>query len=62
MGYIGNNKARLKELMALFQSGNYRLGQRAAWPLSYILKAIPELIADYFKVMFNPYLSYFLPS
>ena len=35
--------------MKLFFEGEYRVTQRAAWPMSYCVKAHPHLIIPYFK-------------
>jgi hypothetical protein len=47
--YIGDDKTRFAELIELFFQGEYRITQRAAWPLSYCVRAHPELILPYFK-------------
>lgn len=47
--YIGNNKERFAELMQLFFAGEYRVTQRAAWPMSYCVREHPELVKPYFK-------------
>ncbi|HVS96666.1 MAG TPA: hypothetical protein VHE54_09260 [Puia sp.] len=47
--YIGTDKRRFALLIRLFFKGEYRITQRAAWPLSYCVRAHPELIAPYFK-------------
>ena len=47
--YIGRDKERFAELMRLFFKGEYRITQRAAWPLSYVVRLHPELITPYFK-------------
>jgi hypothetical protein len=47
--YIGADKERFSVLIDLFFKGEYRITQRAAWPLSYCVRAHPELIAPYFK-------------
>ena len=47
--YIGNNKERFAELMKLFFKGEYRVTQRAAWPMSYCVRKHPQLINPYFK-------------
>ncbi len=49
VAYVGKSRTRFKELMDLFQSENYRLCQRASWPLSYIVENNPEFIANYYK-------------
>ena len=46
--YIGDNKDRFALLMKLFLQGEYRITQRAAWPLSYCVRHHPELIDPYF--------------
>lgn len=45
--YVGNNKQRMKELMDLFLGNEYRITQRAAWPLGYISIAHPNLVEPY---------------
>lgn len=47
--YIGNDKTRFAVLAELFFAGEYRITQRAAWPLSYCVRAYPGLIHPYFK-------------
>lgn len=42
--YIGSDKKRLKELLAVFAIGELRLTQRAAWPLSYVAEQQPYLV------------------
>ena len=51
--YVGNDGKRFSELMRLFLHGDYRLTQRAAWPLSYIVIANPGLIKPYFKALID---------
>jgi hypothetical protein len=45
--FIGDDPARFAELMKLFFAGEYRLTQRAAWPMSYCAELHPELIRPY---------------
>ena len=47
--YIGSDKDRFAVLIRLFFGKEYRITQRAAWPLSYCVRAHPELIRPYFK-------------
>ena len=47
--YIGNDKTRFAALIELFFKGEYRITQRAAWPLSYCVRENPGLIQPYFK-------------
>lgn len=46
--FIGNNKKKFAELMSIFFKGEYRVTQRAAWPMSYCVRYHPELIKPYF--------------
>lgn len=47
--YIGRDAKKFALLMKLFFSGNYRITQRAAWPMSYCVEAYPALINPYYK-------------
>lgn len=47
--YIGSDPERFAVLMALFFKGEYRVTQRAAWPMSYCVQKHPELIRPYFR-------------
>src|SRR5687767_4945088 len=47
--YVGADKKKFAELMKLFLKGEYRVTQRAGWPLSYCVEKHPELIQPYFK-------------
>lgn len=49
VNYIGDDKKRFAELMEIFFKGEYRLTQRAAWPMSYCVRKHPDLIKPYFK-------------
>jgi hypothetical protein len=51
--YIGDDAARFAVLMELFFKGEYRITQRAAWPLSYCVRAHPALIDPYFKPLLD---------
>ncbi|HET6767893.1 MAG TPA: hypothetical protein VFH08_10860 [Chitinophagaceae bacterium] len=51
--YIGKNPDRFAELMKCFFEGEYRVTQRAAWPMSYCAEKYPELINPYFKRLLN---------
>lgn len=42
--YIGNDKKKFKILLDIFLNSEYRITQRAAWPLSFIAIEHPELI------------------
>jgi hypothetical protein len=53
VAYIGDDAARFAELIRLFFKGEYRITQRAAWPLSYCVRRHPELIAPYYKQLLD---------
>ena len=47
--WIGSNQQRFDELFELFLNDEYRVVQRAAWPLSYAVIAHPQLIQKKFS-------------
>ncbi len=49
--WVGDNPLRFDELFNLFLNDEYRVVQRAAWPLSYIVIAHPRLIQKHFSKM-----------
>lgn len=49
IAYIGADKERFAALIELFFNGEYRITQRAAWPLSYCVRRHPELITPYYR-------------
>jgi len=51
--YIGHDPKRFAELMKLFFAGEYRLTQRAAWPMSYCAELHPELIRPYLSKLLD---------
>lgn len=51
--WVGNSHERFDELFHLFLTSNYRVTQRAAWPLSYCVEAHPELIKKNFSKLIN---------
>ena len=51
--YIGADKDRFAILMKLFFKGDYRITQRAAWPISYCVRRHPELVRPYFKPLLD---------
>ncbi len=54
VAYIGSNQQRFDELAALFLYDTYRVGQRAAWPLSHCVAAHPGLIKKHLKkIIYN---------
>jgi hypothetical protein len=53
VNYVGYDKQKFKMLLLLFLKGDYRLTQRAAWPLSYIVIEQPQLVKPYFKQLIS---------
>ncbi len=49
--YISADANKCKDLMQLFLGNEYRVTQRAAWPLGIIGEVQPQLIAPYFSVL-----------
>ena len=47
--WIGSDQKRFDELFKLFLNDEYRVVQRAAWPLSYCVINHPELIKKHFS-------------
>ena len=47
--YVGTDKDRFSALMKLFLGKEYRVTQRAGWPISYCVQHHPELIKPYYK-------------
>jgi hypothetical protein len=46
--WIGNDQERFDELFDLFLNDEYRVVQRAGWPMSYCVEKYPELIKKHF--------------
>jgi hypothetical protein len=51
--YIGSDPKRFAELMSIFFEGEYRLTQRAAWPMNYCAERQPQLISPYLSRLVN---------
>ncbi len=51
VAYIGSNPERFARLMELFFHGEYRVTQRASWPMSYCVQNHPELIVPYLTAL-----------
>ena len=49
--YVGDDPDRFADLMKYLLGPNYRLSQRAAWPVSYCIERRPELVKPYFNVL-----------
>lgn len=47
--WVGKDQTRFDELFALFSGDEYRVVQRAAWPVSYCVIDHPGLIKKHFK-------------
>ena len=48
IAWIGNDLSRFNELFNLFLNDEYRVTQRAAWPMSYCAIAHPEFLKNNF--------------
>ena len=51
--WVGNNEERFNELFHLFITVEYRVAQRAAWPLSYCAITHPELMNGNFDKLLS---------
>ncbi len=51
--WIGSNQKRFDDLFELFLNDEYRVTQRAAWPLSYSVIAHPGLITKNFSKLID---------
>ncbi len=49
VAWVGSDKKRFNELVDLFLNDEYRVTQRAAWPLSYSAIAHPSLMKNNFE-------------
>lgn len=47
--WVGTSQKRFDELFHLFLTSEYRINQRAAWPLSYCVIAHPHFITNHFS-------------
>ncbi len=53
VGWIGSDNKKFNELFQLFLHGEYRVTQRAAWPLSYCAIAHPSLMENNYAALLN---------
>lgn len=51
VNWVGNDQKRFDELFKLFLADEYRITQRAAWPVSYCVIAHPSLINKHWKTL-----------
>ena len=49
--WVGNDKNRFAELISLMLHDEYRVAQRAAWPVSYCVREYPSLLIPWFGKM-----------
>lgn len=49
VAWVGDSQQRFDELFRLFTSDEYRVVQRAGWPLSYLVEQHPKFIQKHFK-------------
>ena len=53
VNWVGQNQLRFDELFQLFLHDEYRVVQRAAWPMSYLAIAHPPLIKKHFSKLIH---------
>lgn len=53
VNWISGDKKKFNELFQLFLHGEYRVTQRAAWPLSYCAIAHPHLMENNYSALLN---------
>lgn len=53
VNWVGSNQDRFDELFGLFLNDEYRVVQRAAWPVSYAVIAHPSFIGKHWKQLIN---------
>lgn len=49
--WVGKSQKRMDELVQLFLHDEYRVVQRAAWPISYIAAAHPQLVEKHLPIL-----------
>ena len=60
--WVGNDSAKFNELFNLFLNDEYRVTQRAAWPLSYCVINHPELMKNNFEKLIRNLKKSHLPN
>lgn len=53
VNWVGNSQQRFDELFKSFLTAEYRVTQRAAWPISYCVIAHPRFINKHWKQLIN---------
>lgn len=53
VNWVGSSQKNFDELFDLFLNSEYRVNQRAAWPLSYCVIAHPSFISKHFAKLIN---------
>ena len=51
--WVGHSQRRFDQLINLFFTDEYRVVQRAAWPVSYCVAACPALIQKHFSTLIH---------
>jgi len=46
--YVGTDKKRFALLMKIFLEADYRIAQRASWPVGHIIENHPEMVTPYY--------------
>lgn len=49
VAYVANDKKRFASLVTVFLNGPYRVTQRAAWPMTYVVESNPKLLTPHLK-------------
>jgi len=49
--WVGSSQKRFDELVHLFLHDEYRVTQRAGWPMSYVVSAHPQLVKKHLTVL-----------
>lgn len=53
LAWVGSSQERFDQLMNLFLNDEYRVVQRAGWPLSYCAIKHPSFVQKYFRAFFR---------
>lgn len=51
VNWVGDSQERFDDLFQLFISDEYRVVQRAAWPVSFCVEAYPDFIKKHFAIL-----------
>jgi hypothetical protein len=57
VAYIGTDKKKFGQLIDIFFNNNYRLSQRASWPLSFCVEQHPALVKPHSRKLISTVLA-----